>query len=301
MMNLPVPSTVPERVPIQMGYVLPRVDKKEYVKYNDDRHEYKVDGVKYTSVTTFIHKFERPYPRKFWLVYKSYERIFMNDKPKWDYYKKRLMEKKGDDNFADHVLKTSVYGDLLRHTYNSIDQEWIEKNRVACEKGSKYHDEQEAEALAREYDNRHGIINKVVKHSAMFIPEMVDGWHREKIVYDHAYGISGRADMIHIETIDGIRYVDIDDYKTNKRLLFTNGYGDTMLEPVSHMPSCNGSVYELQLSLYAWCMERHGFRIRSIRLSYVTELGEFAYDLTYRKLEIETMLNYAYSRKMIAA
>lgn len=110
------------------------------------------------------------------------------------------------------------------------------------------------------------------------------------------YLISGTIDVLLVRD-DGL-YV-IGDYKSNREgLIFESGYykkdktkkpiqltniwipkKETLLPPVSHLPNCNGSVYNLQTSLYAYAvgiitgMECRGTWLLHIDCDY--ELNEY--------------------------
>ena len=114
----------------------------------------------------------------------------------------------------------------------------------------------------------------------------------EQQVYNHEHKIAGTADIIRIEERGGF---SIFDFKTNKKLNMFSQYGDYLLNPVDHLPSCEYSVYGLQLSLYAYMYQGiTGRRVNQLGIVYYDrEVSKFThYPVNYMKHEVISMLNY---------
>jgi len=123
-------------------------------------------------------------------------------------------------------------------------------------------------------------------------------------LWRHDWRIAGRADKPTIETIDGIRYMHIEDYKTNK-IIRTEGFTERdgakrkMLGPISHLEDCELTHYTLQLSLYQYMGEYFGFRPGNRRIIHfqheIEGLGTPSpkiIELPYLRNEIIMMLKY---------
>jgi hypothetical protein len=120
------------------------------------------------------------------------------------------------------------------------------------------------------------------------------------MAWRHDWAIAGRIDKPTIETVKGIRFAHIEDYKTNK-ILRTEGYDDKdmMLPPISHLPNCEMIHYGLQLSIYQYILEYFGYRPGIRRIIHfphpIEGLGipdPRIYLIPYYRNEIISMLTY---------
>lgn len=201
--------------------------------------------------------------------------------------------------------------------YGETEEYWLERwdqNRdEACERGTNFHKAKE------DYINGRGVVvfkNEVkfvknasfVLESTSNLADLEDGLYTELLLWDDAWKLAGQSDIVVITTEGGVRYVDFDDHKTNKKIdtkSYRNKQGDykMMLSPLSHLMDCHLQHYELQMSIYAYMMERNGYVVRSLQFThygheYFDELlggmvtpDPVVYKLTYRKKEVLAMLN----------
>ncbi len=106
--------------------------------------------------------------------------------------------------------------------------------------------------------------------------------------------IKGQIDKLYIETdpVTKVRYVDIGDYKTNKKIdkkgMFLRALGETqkMKGILDFMDDCNYNHYTIQLCIYAYMLEQAGFTIRNIWF----ENFDTVHDISYNKDLIEIIL-----------
>lgn len=189
-------------------------------------------------------------------------------------------------------------------------EKWNQNRDIACERGTAFHKAKE------DYIQGRGVVvfkNQVtfVKNASFVIESygdlslLEDGLYTELLLWDDDWKLAGQADIVNIETINGIRYIDIDDYKTNGKInkvsyapRGTNNH-NMMLHPISHIMDCNLFHYELQLSIYGYMLERNGFVVRSLQFTHYPhedELGlipnPVVYPLEYRKKEVLSMLTH---------
>ena len=80
-------------------------------------------------------------------------------------------------------------------------------------------------------------------------------FYPEVILYDKKLGISGTIDLLILDTVTGI--VHIGDWKTNKKIRkFAFGGKKGCNKITAHLKDCNFEHYSLQLSSYAYLLER---------------------------------------------
>ncbi len=88
----------------------------------------------------------------------------------------------------------------------------------------------------------------------------------ERILFSEQYELAGTSDLI--IDVDDI-FFDVADYKTNRVFNFFNPYGyETLHKPFDHMQAAQYSIYNLQLSVYAY-MYMLEFPKRKCRQIYV--------------------------------
>ena len=126
------------------------------------------------------------------------------------------------------------------------------------------------------------------------------------MIWDDEYLICGKSDKVIISTDEKNLnpYISIKDYKTNKELKINYNFinkntgepvvNKYMLEPISHLVDCNYIHYTLQLSLYAYMLERKGFKVKDLELLHTPNYDKNnmkSYQLPYMREEIIAMLN----------
>lgn len=180
---------------------------------------------------------------------------------------KKIVEPKKDwDSIA------IAYAKKNKLTVEEVKKKWEEEGNTSRERGTALHLYKEGVDItlgARNIPTLEGIKN--IKP----LENLEDGIHLELPLYNNEYQVCGTADRVVIETIDGVRYVDIEDYKTNKKIDIAS-YMDQrtkqfeMLEfPLNHIMNCNFFTYSLQMSTYAYFLERYNFVPRNLTLIHV--------------------------------
>lgn len=275
---------------------------KPKVIFTEKNHSYSLNKrgedvvpVKLTSVTQFIEKFKEKFNKNFWSSYKAYEKLipqatFTKLKKTYGYNTPELLE-------ACAMLTTKPKHDLARQ---SILEEWAEKTREALEKGTAFHDHKEAKTYLDSYtknlynhkcypigkgDRNWSYANNSLKDN---LYELEDGVYPELLVWDEEAEIAGQIDKVFISTIGNTRFVDINDYKTNKEITFTSFKGKKMEYPFNKYMDCNFYHYCIQVSMYAYFLEQFGFKPRQLVIEYKEEIIE----LPYLKNSIIKALDY---------
>lgn len=211
-------------------------DKKAFIKHNgmtvhfDEKgHVYKVYDKdekfknKPISVTTLIHKYQRPF------------------------------------DLEGMSLKTAMKEGVSQ---DEIKERWAKINKTACKYGTKMHSVAERIFNGEFVDDStftpdeqvvFNQINTVVKKMKSKPYE----YESEKIVYDPSINVAGTIDLLGRNKDTG-DYV-LMDWKTNKRIRMDNEWGDTFLSPVDDLPDCEFSLYGLQLTMYERILKEGGF------------------------------------------
>lgn len=266
--------------------------KKTQPIFYEDGHRYiNKMGVEYKPVTSFIHNFIEEENWKLiadkFISKRTPQQIVQELHNKYNIPVKIIQEK---------FQRDGINSDTIQYFWN------IEKVR-ACQEGNKYHQIQEGRDI---------LMNNVIAPQQLAdipynIANLDDGIYIELMLWSNNHLICGKADRITIETdkLTGIRYIDIEDYKTNKELKINYNYVNKntkeleinkyMLYPVNHLVDCNWNHYRLQLSLYGYILEEYGYKVRSCRILHTSTYNEEdqkEYTFEYMKQEIIDMLSH---------
>lgn len=246
------------------------------VDYDDATHTYYLGDTIYRSATTIISQFHEKF-----------------DKP----------------------AKATAYAEKYGRDADYWIAKWDSENEASLHRGTKLHDQQEQflynrgiTTVAKSINYTHRVYERPsgyrtsTKDGLNRIYTLADGCYPELKLWRHDWGIAGRADKPTFETLNGVRYAHVEDYKTNK-VLNTKGYinkvGDErmMYKPISHLGDCEMTHYTLQLSLYMYMLEYFGFTPGIIRIIHfphpIEELGTpkpVPYELPYLRNEVIAML-----------
>lgn len=214
--------------------------KQPKVIFKDSNHSYFIDGVKTRSVSSIIKEFEQPFDREYWSYNSALKRII----PDFKELKREILESvhmyryphfiKPDPELIFPLMEDYI-GDeqLIKATVEEVLDEWDKDNIRSTEMGTAFHLEREAESIARGYETNpwtnvdFPIINPSKQYDNQSIhdnlADLEDGYYPELLIFneeirlekdpDGPKGLCGQADKVWIETVDGVRYVDIDDYK----------------------------------------------------------------------------------------
>ena len=285
------------------------VDKKNGpICFNEEEHLYwnENDNEKYVSVTTLIGKYGQPFEKDFWSAYKALEKLLSPDD--WKIEKKTLLN---THRFDPEIL--DIY-DIPINTFNKTQQdildEWDKTNRESCERGTKIHAELENSMYkmgANVSLKKFGIGGKFVCDKGRTNLDLENGVYPEYLISrtsdDGILKIAGQIDLL----VKNGNEITICDWKTNKEIRTKGGF-DTrtkqttkMLYPLNKMEDCELSHYNLQLSMYAWMVQRLNpdFKIKDLILVHFDHSGkQTVYHLPYLKQEVEQLLRH-YKKELI--
>ena len=286
-----------------------KIDKQNgNVAFDNESHTYwnLEDDRRYISVTTLIHKYTQEFDKEFWSAYKALEKLL--PKESWDIEKKSLLNTK---KFHKEILDTY---NISESEFNKVQQDildaWDEENRKSCERGTKIHEEIEHSF----YDNpkdislqKFGLGGKFECKKDYSELDLEYGVYPEYLIYresdDGILRIAGQVDLI----VKQGNEIIIIDHKTNKKIEQKSGFDSAtksntkMKFPLNNLMDCNFYHYTLQLSTYAWMLQKihPEFIIKDLILNHYDHKGNNTlYHCEYLKHDVEKML-YHYKKELI--
>lgn len=286
------------------------IDKQNgQIAYNDEAHCYwnVNDDEKYISVTTLIHSFTQEFDKEFWSAYKALEKLI--DPESWKIEKKSLLATK---KFNKEIL--DLYS-ISENDFNEVQQDildqWAEENRKSCERGTKIHAELENSmynAGANVSLKKFGIGGKFECRKDYCDLDLDYGVYPEYLVSrtseDGILRLAGQVDLI----VKQGNEITIMDWKTNKKIDLKSGYNSStkstakMQYPLNNLDDCNYNHYSLQLSTYAWMLQKinPNFIIKDLVLVHFDHNdNQTVYHLDYLKDDVIRMLDhYKKNRKI---
>lgn len=252
------------------------------VDYDDSRHLYSYRGRRYTSATQLLDQFIPPFD----------------------------------------VEERSVY---MAHRYGHTPQYWKDKwrtgNRQSLDRGDRIHDREEQSLYQRrfiDYNPEPLPVHTLSTWSRLYNDPLINlpnGVYPEMKLWRHDHMIAGRSDKVILQTVhrtqfmpnlrSPIRVADIEDYKTNRKIQkfgwqsHEGGPTRKMLAPLDHIEDAEFWHYALQLSLYQYMLEWHGFYPGTRRLIHFPHpTDEFPdpkpvpYELPYLRQEAVLMIHH---------
>lgn len=286
-----------------------KIDKQNgTVAFNDQEHIYwnVNDNKRYVSVTTLIHRYTQEFDKEFWSSYKALEKLLPKDA--WQLEKKSLLASK---KFNKELLSTY---DISENDFNKVQQdildEWDKKNREACERGTKIHADLEKSFYVGGKNvnlKKFGIGGKFECKKDYSELDLEHGVYPEYLIYresdDGILRIAGQIDCI----VKSGNNIWIIDHKTNGKIDLKSGYNTQtkstakMKYPLNNLDDSNFWHYTLQLSTYAWMLQKinPNFVIKDLILNHYDHNGNNTlYHCEYLKHDVEKML-YHYKKNLI--
>lgn len=254
----------------------------------------------FTSVTTMIHSYTQPFDKDFWSAYKALEKLLPKDV--WNVEKKSLLNTKKFDKVLLELHNISE-NDFNREQQNILDQ-WDEENRKSCERGTKIHADLEHSFYKKKKDidiSKFEIGGKFVCEKDRTELDLENGIYPEYLISrvseDGKLRIAGQIDLL----VKKGNKLTIGDFKTNKKIE-TKSFFDSktrtsvkMKFPLNNLEDCNYYHYCLQLSTYAWMLQKYNpeFEIEDLVLIHFDHSDNMTvYHLPYLKDEVVKMLSH---------
>jgi hypothetical protein len=279
------------------------------ISFIESTHQYintKYKDREYTSVTTLIGKYYEEFDSEFWSSYKACEAILGIEFESLGLKSELLNKKKFDIAYLDTF---DIDYSIFDKTKQDILSSYKIANEVGCKRGSEYHNDKESKFYEKsihrinEYNFNLDLLqgdfpaeryNFDLTRDKAILPEYLMYYSTQ----DGILNIAGQADIVIKDGND----IYILDYKTNAKGIKTKAFFDTkkkkkqtMYYPINNMDDHMLNHYTLQLSLYAWILQKINpeFDIKLLRLLHIDGNNkETIYDLDYKKEEVERMLKH---------
>ena len=263
----------------------------------------------YTSVTTIIHQYANEFDRIFWASFKALEKLLAKDI--WNIEKKSLLNTK---KFDKVILELH---DINEHDFNKVQQtildEWDEENRKSCERGTKIHADLENSFYNKKKDidiSKFEIGGKFVCDKGRTELDLENGVYPEYLISrvseDGKLRIAGQIDLL----VKKGNKIIIADWKTNRKIETKSFYNNKtkqsvkMKFPLNNLDDVNYWHYTLQLSTYAWMLQKYNpeFEIEDLVLVHFDHDDNMTvYHLPYLKEEVIKMLNHFKKEQILKA
>ena len=289
-----------------------KIDKKYGdVCFCESTHTYwnANDDAKYISVTTLIDRYVTPFDKEFWSMYKALEKLLGGD---FKLEKRDLLKnKKITLAFINHIIEDyDISENEIFKARDIVLEEWKESNKVSFERGTKIHAGLENQYLLKtEHDlKKYGIGGKFTCKPNYDKLDLEKGIYPEYLIYldsiNNKLRLAGQIDLLIKDGND----IMIFDYKTNKKLDNESYFNpklrkyQMMSYPLNNLMDCNKMHYALQLSTYAYMLQKRNpdLNIKKLMLIHYDHDGNVTnHELPYLKDEVVLMCRHYIEQKEI--
>lgn len=247
------------------------------------------------SVTNLIKQYH-VFSKNFWLDYKTLEKLLTPDQFK-DIKVLLLKTKKADE----HILQL-VDPVVFKTERDLLELEWKQKAEEARTRGVQVHEQLHNLLLTdlKSCKLNFGIPTdqyQVMKTEAFMNSSGLFPEFRMEVLLEDGYMLVGIADLI----IKDENKITIIDYKSdekiekNARFDLLKNKKKTLKYPLSKIPDCNLSHYQLQVSIYAWMLQQLNpdLEIETLEIFHIKE-GKIKakYTVEYLKKEVDTLIKW---------
>ena len=255
---------------------------------------------KFTSVTTIIEKFGQPFDKEFWSAYKALEKLLSADA--WKIEKPSLLKSKKFDKSLLELHDISE-NDFNREQQAILDS-WDEENRKSCERGTKIHADFENSFYKKKKNidiSKFQIGGKFECRKDYTDLDLENAVYPEYLIHrvspDGKLCIAGQIDLL----VKKGNNIIVGDYKTNKEIKMKSFFDSKtkssvkMKFPLNNLDDTNYWHYCLQLSTYAWMLQKLNpdFIIEDLVMIHIDHKDKMTiYHLPYLKNEVEKMLTF---------
>ena len=255
---------------------------------------------KFTSVTTIIEKFGQPFDKEFWSAYKALEKLLSADA--WKIEKPSLLKSKKFDKSLLELHDISE-NDFNREQQAILDS-WDEENRKSCERGTKIHADFENSFYKKKKNidiSKFQIGGKFECRKDYTDLDLENAVYPEYLIHrvspDGKLCIAGQIDLL----VKKGNNIIVGAYKTNKEIKMKSFFDSKtkssvkMKFPLNNLDDTNYWHYCLQLSTYAWMLQKLNpdFVIEDLVMIHIDHKDKMTiYHLPYLKNEVEKMLAF---------
>lgn len=287
------------------------MSKKQLVYFHDKYHTYNSKTQKFESISKAFKKFKEPFDMNFSTMRSALKELYPDL-----YNKSKKVYKYYDPLIVNYMLLHLSEEQIkeIRSRAGEFKADWREKGVVGRDNGTIIHTKLEELDIKNGYCRNPFTGNWLKVHpntkgegfdnvsKAVDLYNIPDGFHPELLIHSYKYGKAGQSDRVWIETILGVRYAFIDDWKTDKEIeivpsFFDRNRGYQMLKgELGHLYQTNYWEYAIKISAYAYMLEQFGFKIGGLRFTNtpydddLNILAKIPYILPYKNFEAEILL-----------
>lgn len=243
------------------------------IEFYADSHTYWHDVDSIPSVGSYLDMIFPSFDREYWLTYKTLSNIFPE---KFSIAKSGTKSITPSINMLLSGMKLSQSEILFFFEQRKkLQDQWKKEEILSSKRGTDFHIKAETRAYEQNYlinpfDKKKYEVIKKPKHPFFDnysisdnLFDINDGVHLELVVFDPHLKVCGQVDMAYVETIKGVRYIDIDDHKTTKKKPEKSSM-QNCLAPIDWLPASKHNKYCCQISFYAYILEMWGFTVRKL-------------------------------------
>lgn len=243
--------------------------KSTFLYFEEEGHKYEdSNGNNYLSCTTFLHSYQPAFDDKYWARKKAKEAGVSESeiRKQWDKIKTEACTRGTvtHNGIEDAIKEVSMFKSAIQYLNQIQNGRVVTVADIPSLKVKPLDIDKFIEATNNKYPEIYEVFKYYIDRGYTIYSEI------GAFLID--YLISGTIDILCVREDKFV----ILDWKTNRDgLKFESGYykkdkttipaqltdewvkkDERLLPPLSHMPACNGSIYNMQLSLYAYMVEQ---------------------------------------------
>lgn len=236
--------------------------------FDEPEHKYTDSfGNSYKSTTTLLHEYQPKFDKKYWLKKKAKELSISTARleKQWQDITNEACERgtKVHNGIEDGIKNISMFYDAVRRIRNDKSMTTVADINDINDYVKPLDLDAFIEATNNKYPDVYAVFDYYIKNGYKIYSEIG--------IFLPSVLVSGTIDILILREDQFV----IGDWKTNRGgLLFESGYykkdksespaqttdiwvpnKEFLLPPLSHLPKCNGSIYNMQLSIYAFAVE----------------------------------------------
>lgn len=276
--------------------------------FTEKEHLYTCDDVRYESVSGLWKPYFKPFDGKNVSIKKAYKeldpKIYTAAKSELSYEHPDLIQFLKDNSSVDEQEALDLaqsYLDTWGNKAKTGTAFHAVQENLDYQNGYRVNPFTGKKCKVVKWDVKEGYDNQSSPYPLIEVP---DGYIPELLIKNDDYLLAGQADQAYIETVGDVRYVDIDDWKTDGQILikpsFFNrktGY-QKMGYPFDHVYETNYWKYAMKISTYAKMLELEGYTVRNLAFTHVVIndkleiLEETRYTVPYKSFEVDLALQF---------
>jgi len=193
--------------------------------------------------------------------------------------------------------------DFFRERHK-LEEFWAFKRQNSAFLGTKFHTMMENEAKANGYivNPWNNEVFDLIQWDKFYdneaypaeLGDLPAGGYSELLVYDLELNVAGQIDMCFVKRIGKRKLAWVGDFKTNEKKPDRSGM-ESGLGPLSHLQDCKHNRYAVQLSMYAYILEKAGFEVQEIGYSFYKNYDKNAVEhieTPFLREECKNIFNY---------